>query len=229
MRPLAVTAQGIAVLASGGLDSCVMLAELAKAAEPVYPIYIRCGLFWEETELRFLRDFVRAVGDPRILEPESLEFPMGDVYSGQWQTTGTGIPGYYEADERWEIPGRNLILISKTAVWCKLHAVGQIGLGTLGSNPFSDATPEFFASLGKALSKGLDLGLEIICPFAELTKPDVIRLGSRLPLERTLSCARPQGSQHCGVCGKCHERIDAFIQAGIQDPTAYVSEPPPRT
>lgn len=204
-----------------------MLAELAKAAEPVHPIYIRCGLFWEETELRFLREFVRTIGDPRILEPRSLEFPMDDVYSGQWQTTGTGIPGYYEADERWEIPGRNLILIAKTAVWCKLHGVGQIGLGTLGSNPFSDATPEFFASLGKVLSTGLGLSLEIICPFAELAKPDVIRLGSHLPLERTLSCASPQESRHCGVCGKCHERIDAFIQAGIQDPTAY-SSPPPR-
>ena len=229
MRHLGKRAKGIAVLASGGLDSGVMLAELAKAAEVVYPIYIRCGLFWEETELRFLRDFVSTVGDSRILEPRSLEFPMDDVYSGQWQTTGTGIPGYYEADERWEIPGRNLILISKTAVWCKLHGVGQIGLGTLGSNPFSDATPEFFASLGQALSKGLDLALEIICPFAGLTKTDVIRLGSRLPLEHTLSCARPQGSQHCGVCGKCHERIDAFVQASIQDPTAYASEPPSRT
>ena len=226
MRPLGKRAQGIAVLASGGLDSCVMLAELAKFSEPVYPIYVRCGLFWEETELRFLRDFVSTVGDPRILEPRSLEFPMDDIYSGQWQTTGTGIPGYYEADERWKIPGRNLILISKTAVWCKLHDVGQIGLGTLGSNPFSDATPEFFASLGKALSMGLDLGLEIICPFAELTKPDVIRLGSHLPLERTLSCARPQESRHCGVCGKCHERTDAFLQAGVKDPTAYASEPP---
>ena len=203
-----------------------MLAELAKAAEPVHPIYIRCGLFWEETELRFLREFVRTIGDPRILEPRSLEFPMDDVYSGQWQTTGTGIPGYYEADERWEIPGRNLILIAKTAVWCKLHGVGQIGLGTLGSNPFRDATPEFFASLGKVLSTGLGLSLEIICPFAELAKPDVIRLGSHLPLERTLSCASPQESRHCGVCGKCHERIDAFIQAGIQDPTAYASPPP---
>ena len=68
--------------------------------------------------------------------------------------------------------------------------------------------------------------LEIICPFAELTKPDVIRLGARLPLERTLSCARPQRGQHCGVCGKCHERIDAFIEAGIQDPTSYASAPP---
>ncbi len=221
--------QGIAALASGGLDSCVMLAELAKSAEPVYPIYIRCGLFWEETELRFLRDFVSTVSDSRILEPQSLKFPMDDVYSGQWQTTGTGIPGYYEADERWEIPGRNLILISKTAVWCRLHDVGQIGLGTLGSNPFSDATPEFFASLGQALGKGLDHALEIICPFAELTKPDVIRLGARLPLDRTLSCARPQRGQHCGVCGKCHERIDAFIEASIQDPTFYASAPPPQT
>ncbi len=229
MRPLVESAQGIAVLASGGLDSCVMLAELAKVFEPVYPIYIRCGLFWEETELGFLRNFVSAIGDSRILEPQSLEFPMDDVYSGQWQTTGTGIPGYYEPDERWEIPGRNLILISKTAVWCKLHSVGQIGLGTLGSNPFSDATPEFFESLGQALSRGLDLTLEIVCPFAGLTKPDVIRLGARLPLERTLSCARPQGSRHCGVCGKCHERIDAFFAAGIEDPTDYASPPPPRT
>ena len=134
--------QGIAALASGGLDSCVMLAELAKSAEPVYPIYIRCGLFWEKTELRFLRDFVSTVSDSRILEPQLLKFPMDDVYSGQWQTTGTEIPGYYEADERWEIPGRNLILISKTAVWCR-HTRSHVlrkGMSGLCCCPLSPRT-----------------------------------------------------------------------------------------
>ena len=206
----------------------MLLVELAKNFKSLYPIYVRCGLFWEDTELRFLRSFVSAVGEDRIHEPQSLDFPMGDVYSGQWQTTGTGIPGYYEPDEHWEIPGRNLILISKTAVWCKLHRIGQIGLGILGTNPFRDATPEFFASLSEALSQGLEHSVKIVCPLAGLTKPEVIRLGAKLPLECTLSCARPEGDEHCGVCGKCHERIDAFIEAGIADPTDYASEPPPR-
>jgi 7-cyano-7-deazaguanine synthase len=56
-----------------------------------------------------------------------------------------------------------------------------------------------------------------------MKKSDVIRLGSSLPLELTLSCARPEGGLHCGTCGKCRERIEAFTESGMSDPTQYAS------
>ncbi len=212
-----------AVLASGGLDSGVLLAELARGHEEVFPIYVRCGLPWEAAELDFLRDFLGALGEPRIRSVEVLSVPMDDVYGRAWYSSGEGIPGYAEPDEAWEIPGRNVILIAKAAVWCKLRGIPRIAIGTLAGNPFPDATAEFAARMSAALSSGLGAEIEVLRPLAGFTKADVIRLGRGLPLERTMSCARPAGRLHCGECGKCRERIEAFAAAGVPDPTAYAA------
>ncbi len=211
----------VAVLVSGGLDSAVMLCELARTRGEVFPIYVRCGLPWEDEEQRSLRLFIARVADSRIQPPRVLDFPMGDVYRNAWYATGQGVPGYADPDERWEIPGRNLILLSKAGVWAALHGVRTLALGILASNPFSDATPHFFTSLEVTLSAALGTCITVLRPLAGMHKDDVVRLGAALPLELTLSCARPIQGRHCGTCGKCRERIEAFEAAGMKDPTEY--------
>ena len=100
-------------------------------------------------------------------------------------------------------------------------------LGTLGHNPFPDATPEFRLTMARALSLGLAHDLRVDAPYAEMSKAEVIRRGQSLgvPFELTLSCMSPVSSptlpRHCGTCSKCRERHDAFIEAGLDDPTKY--------
>ena len=211
----------VAALSSGGLDSCVMLVALSRTYRQVFPLYIRCGLAWEASELEALKRFLAEVANPAIQAVEELRFEMTDLYGAAWYASGVGIPGYHEADERWEIPGRNITLITKAAVWCSLRSVGNIALGLLASNPFPDATPQFFGAMQDALSLGLGSALRLHRPFSCLHKPDVVRLGRDLPLHLTLSCASSVDGIHCGKCGKCRERIEAFAAAGIKDPTAY--------
>ncbi len=210
-----------AALCSGGLDSAVMLVELAKSGGLVCPIYVRCGLAWEAEERHSLDCFLQEIRHPAIRRVVVLDFPMKDVYGEAWYSSGVGIPGYHEADQRWEIPGRNLILLSKAAVWCALNSTETIALGILSTNPFPDATPRFFSAVAEALSLGLGHRMQIIRPFSNLHKADVIRLGQGLPVQLTLSCASPVRGRHCGRCGKCRERIDAFTEAGVADPTEY--------
>lgn len=212
---------GVAALVSGGLDSAVMLAELSRHEEAVFPIYVRCGLFWEQSELTFLDKFVSAISQPAIQPVQELVFPMDDLYQGGWYSSSRTVPGYREADEEWEIPGRNIILLAKTAVWCKLHGVQRIAHGTLAGNPFPDATPEFFAGLEKIFSHGLRHPLKIVRPLGRLQKAEIIRKGRNLPLDLTLSCPMPVEESHCGQCGKCRERITAFSEADVSDPTPY--------
>ena len=218
---ISVVNDKVAVLSSGGLDSAVMLAQLARSYQQVHPVYVRCGLFWEEAELECLHKFLSVFNDPAIQEARELDLKMDDVYGEGWYSCGSNVPGYNEADEQWMIPGRNVILTSKTAVWCKAKRVHAIAHGTLSGNPFADATPEFFASMELALSQGLGEPIRILTPLIQLRKPEVILLGKDLPLQLTLSCPRPVGGSHCGVCGKCRERIVAFGEAKVEDPTQY--------
>ncbi len=216
----------VAVLSSGGLDSAVCLALMAASHREVHPLYMRCGLFWEERERWFLQEFLQRLGKSNILALQDLDLPMGDIYGNAWYASGKDIPGYHIPDEAWEIPGRNIVLLAKASVWCKLHGVNHLALGPLAGNPFSDATPEFFERMEAALARGLSMELKILRPLAGLKKSEVIRLGRDLPLELTLSCARPEERLHCGTCGKCRERINAFRDAGVPDPTRYASQAP---
>ena len=105
--------------------------------------------------------------------------------------------------------------------------LSRIAIGPLSGNPFPDATPEFFEAMAHALSLGLAHEITIAAPFVGLHKSDVIRLGATLgvPFELTLSCMNPQRGLHCGRCSKCRERRDGFHEAGIEDPTSYLSTP----
>ena len=97
----------------------------------------------------------------------------------------------------------------------------QIALGTLKGNPFPDATDTFFAGFSGLVERGMDHVLEVLTPFSELTKADVLELGRGLALEQTFSCIDPRDGRHCGRCNKCAERRHAFASCSIDDRTDY--------
>jgi len=206
----------------------------------VQPIYVGAGLAWEPAERAVV---ARLLDSPplraRVRPLVSLSVDMRDVYAAShWSVTGQA-PAYHTPDEDVYLPGRNIILLSKAAVYCAAAGVtiDRIVIGTLDHNPFPDATPAFLASIARTLSLGLAHDLRIDAPYAASSKADVIRKGLTLgvPFEHTISCMQPvvravpevQGVRevpevvHCGTCSKCRERHDAFLAAGAADPTAY--------
>jgi 7-cyano-7-deazaguanine synthase len=218
-------ADRIAVLASGGLDSSVMLGEIARGGRHVYPLYVRAGLRWEKAELNALRRFVRALGNSRVEAVTVLQLPMSDVAGNHWSMTGRNVPGYHASLSSNYILGRNLSLLVKAALFCARQRIGEIAMAPLESNPFPDARPEFFRSLSRTVELGVGIKLRIRTPFAGLTKADVVRRGAGMPLHLTLSCANPAGIVHCGGCTKCAERVQGFIEAGVPDPVSYARKP----
>jgi 7-cyano-7-deazaguanine synthase len=218
----------VAVLCSGGLDSAVLLAEAAQNADNVVPLYVAVGFAWEDEEQRMLDRLMRAAVFARNVRPVvHLRFDMRDVFPAtHWAVRGEP-PAFDTPDEDVYLDGRNIILLSKASVYMARHRIPLVMIGPLAGNPFPDATPEFFASLGHALSTGLAAPIEIAAPFATLHKSEVIKKGVALgvPLELTLSCMQPYDGLHCGQCSKCRERRDAFREAGIADPTSYRNTP----
>ena len=204
----------------------MVLAALEAQEHEVQPIYVSCGLPWEPIEQAFLARFLADYRAPHAFLPLArLELPIGDVYPPtHWAIRGVP-PGYDTADGDVYLVGRNITLLTKAGIYCAFARLGRIAVGQLRGNPFSDATPEFFAAMARALSLGLNQPLDIAFPFLSKSKADVIRLGASLhvPFELTLSCMNPKESGHCGACNKCRERREAFIVSGVEDRTVYDS------
>jgi 7-cyano-7-deazaguanine synthase len=213
----------VGVLASGGLDSCILLSRLIEQGRMVRPFYVRSGLAWQDDELRYLKRYLSRVASERVLELVQFELPLADLYGPHWSVTGDGVPDQDSADDAVFLPGRNLLLCAKPAVWCQLHGVGELALATLGGNPFSDASDEFFAAYQNTLNRGAAARIEIIRPFAKLHKREVMQLARTYPLEDTFSCIAPIRGLHCGHCNKCAERKAAFLSAEMKDPTIYAT------
>jgi 7-cyano-7-deazaguanine synthase len=230
--------QGAAVLCSSGLDSAVLLADVAarRAAvaeshgtgatkQEVVPIYVSVGLAWEQEELAMLDRLLATAPFQNVQPVQALRFDMRDVYPpSHWAIRGEP-PGFDTPDEDVYLEGRNIVLLTKAAVFAARASVATIFIGPLAGNPFPDATPEFFGTMSRALTIGLAADIDIAAPFARMHKAEVIALGRSLgvPLELTLSCMQPSNGAHCGRCSKCRERKDAFREAGGADPTAYAA------
>ena len=211
----------LAVLTSGGLDSAILLGD-ALRRQSVVPVYIRCGLSWEAVEFAYLERFLGALYCPALKPLVVLEQPVADVYGQHWSLTGKA-PLIGTPEEAVFLPGRNVLLLAKSLLWCHMNQVSAIALGSLQTNPFPDATPEFFHGLQELVNQAMQGKVEVRLPFGGLKKVAVMELGKGLPLEHTFSCASPVNGLHCGRCSKCGERRDAFRDAEMADPTKYQS------
>jgi 7-cyano-7-deazaguanine synthase len=215
----------LAVLCSGGLDSAILLAEALPHYKSVTPIYVRVGNVWEVTEHDYLRRFLDAVRTDNLKPLVVLDQPVNDLYSQHWSMTGREVPVEGTPDEDSFLPGRNLLLFAKPLLWCLAHGIPELATAPLASNPFPDATPQFYASLAALASTAVSGNVTILHPYATLGlhKEQVLQRGRGFPLGLTFSCIRPERGLHCGACSKCGERKLGFKHANIADPTHYAN------
>jgi 7-cyano-7-deazaguanine synthase len=213
-----------AVLVSGGMDSAILLAETLRDGRQTHPLYVRSGLYWESSELNHLRRFLQALARPALRPLQVLDVPVADLYADHWSITGRSVPDAESPDAAVYLPGRNVLLLAKGMLWCHLHQVPELALGLLESNPFPDATPEFFTGFQDAVNRSVTGWVVIRRPFAGLAKTEILRRAGGLPLELTFSCLYPIAGRHCGRCNKCAERRRAFAEAGVLDPTPYQAD-----
>lgn len=211
------------LLFSGGVDSAILLGEMLREGRVVVPIYVRTGCVWQDCESQAVRTFLSAVTHPNLASLVTLDMPLADLYADHWSMTGRDVPDSASSNEAVFLPARNPLLLIKPVVWCQMHAVQALAIATLSSNPFDDATPDFFVRFERMMEKAASQHVQIVRPFENLSKQDVMQLGQRLPLELTFSCLAPVSGAHCGHCNKCAERQAAFRFIPAGDPTRYAA------
>lgn len=213
--------QKVAVLASGGLDSAILLDHCLRKFQSVQPLYVESGYRWERVEINSLKRFLKTVRDKRLKPLVRFKVSLGALMEGHWSVTGKQVPGARSRDEAVYLPGKNILLTACGSVFCALNGIAHLALGPLKTNPFPDASPGFFKTMARACSQGLGQSVQLVTPFLTCTKTDVMNMGRRLALELTFSCLNPRRRLHCGRCNKCAERRKAFRNAGIVDRTRY--------
>lgn len=212
------------MLASGGIESSVLVSDALGRYDKVTPVYIKNHLRWEDAEIFWLKKFIRNLRSDKLQPLQILDLTMRDVYDAHWSITGIKVPGAISKDEAVYLPGRNIIFLAKVGCFAAVNHISSIEIGVLKSNPFHDSSKVFFKRMSQVLSLGLETELEITAPFHKLKKEDVILLGKKLVLDATFSCINPKGYEHCGDCNKCMERKKAFFSAGVLDKTKYKKE-----
>lgn len=200
----------VCVLASGGYDSCVLLADFLARGYEVHPFYVSSGFYWEKTELHWLKRFLRSQKSARLMPLTVALTPMSWNMKGHWSLTGKGVPSSRAAWDSVYLPGRNLLLLSQAGVYAASNGIPLVALGVLRGNPFADSKPRFLKRMEAAINDALRSRLKIDAPYTQLGKAEVAsraaRLGKRFPLELTFSCIHPRGLKACGRCSKCGER-----------------------
>lgn len=211
----------VCALVSSGIDSLALLSHLSLNYAQIYPVYMQCGFRWEESELFWLKKFLRTGKLKNVEQLEILNLPMRDVYGSHWSVTGVKAPDAASRSSDLFLPGRHMLFLSKAAQWCALRKVELMATGVLKTCPFPDFNPSYFRRFENLVSEALEFEVRVIAPFADKAKEEIMFEAKTLGFEYSFSCINPKGYQHCGECFKCTERKKAFSRTGITDKTYY--------
>lgn len=217
------------IVYSGGLDSTVLLFHLQAAGHELHALSIdygqrhRCELARAEAicgsvSIPHTRADLSAIQP--LLAGSSLTSPEIEVAEGHYTE---------ESMKSTVVPNRNMIFLSVATGHALSIKAEQVAYAAHSGDHaiYPDCRNEFADAMAAAIRLADWNSVELIRPFVDWTKADIVRRGHELkvPFGRTWSCYKG-GSQHCGRCGTCIERREAFDLAGVDDPTPYVGDAP---
>jgi 7-cyano-7-deazaguanine synthase len=219
----------VVVLLSGGMDSVTALFEAGTRYDVVGAVTFHYGSKHNGREIPFAAYHASLLGVPH--QVIHLDF-VGELFESDLLRKGGEIPkGHYEEQtmKKTVVPFRNGIMLSIAAGFAESrNAQGLVIAAHAGDHAiYPDCREAFMKAMGGAIRLGTYAQVNLIRPFISLTKADIAARGQQLGVDyaRTWSCY-VGGETHCGECGTCVERREAFLLAGVPDPTTYLSTGP---
>lgn len=223
-------ARSAAVLLSGGMDSTTLAHYLrSQGVKELHCLSVNYGQRHEVEVLyaTFQARVVQAV-QHRVVDLRSL----GNLLGGSALTSPkVAVPeGHYAAESMRStvVPNRNMIMLSIAAGYASTRKLDLVGYAAHAGDHFiyPDCRPPFVDALRTTLEYAME-GFHVprlVAPFLNLTKAQIVTVGDSLGIrwDRTWSCYNGR-ERHCGKCGTCVERREAFAVAGVKDPTPYAN------
>lgn len=225
------TAPKAVVLVSGGLDSATVLALASAAGRECHALSFDYGQR-HRAELDAARRVSAALGaashkvvclDLRAIGGSALT----DDSIAVPETASAGIPVTY-------VPARNTVFLAIALGWAEVLGAQEIfiGVNAVDYSGYPDCRPEFIRAFEQLANLATRAGVEgqtlrIQAPLQTLTKADIIRRGSALGVDfsLTLSCYQPTDSGlACARCASCQLRAAGFAAAGVSDPPHYIKD-----
>lgn len=210
------------IILSGGMDSVTLLHyrkdRIALAVSFDY------GSNHNAREIECAREQCGMLGIDHLVIPLSF---MGEYFKSSLLSGADDIPEGHYADSNMKstvVPFRNGIMLAVACGLAESRGLKHVMMANHGGDHaiYPDCRPGFVRAMGAAMREGTYEGVTLDADFTDITKADIARLGARLGVDysKTYSCYKG-GEKHCGKCGTCVERREAFSEAGIDDPTIY--------
>ncbi|MBR5093139.1 MAG: 7-cyano-7-deazaguanine synthase QueC [Bacteroidales bacterium] len=217
-----MTEKDSVIIYSGGLDSTTLLYE--ERARVALAVTFDYGSNHAAREIACARHHCALLGVEHLII--DLAF-MKRYFNSSLLSGADAIPeGHYD-DENMRstvVPFRNGIMLSVACGLAEDRGLKRVLIANHGGDHaiYPDCRPEFVAAMDAAMQAGTYAGVQLAAPYTNLTKSEIVQRGAALGIDygETYSCYRG-GERHCGTCGTCTERREAFRLAGLPDPTEY--------
>lgn len=217
----------VVVLTSGGMDSVVALHDaLSVGHEVAVALSFQYGSKHNAREIPMAAWQAAHLGiEHRVVD---LDFIGGQFVSDLLESGGEVPRGHYEEESmrRTVVPFRNGIMLSVAAGLAESLGAGGVVIAAHSGDHaiYPDCRANYMRAQAEAIRLGTYAGVTLLSPFVKRTKADIVRRGAELGVDfsHTWSCY-VGGEVHCGECGTCVERREAFLLAGVADPTQYLS------
>lgn len=213
------------IIVSGGLDSITLLYE--KADEIALGISFDYGQNHSKNEIPLAEYHCKQLGISHITIP--LKF-MNEYFNSSLLNGADAIPeGHYEDNNMKStvVPFRNGIMLSIAAGIAESYELKHVLIANHGGDHaiYPDCRSTFIQAINQAIQAGTYVNVTVEAPYTDATKTEIVRRGAALGIDysKTWSCYKG-GKKHCGKCGTCVERKEAFRDAGVPDPTEYLDE-----
>ncbi len=212
------------VLLSGGMDSVTALHWAAREHEVVGCVSFDYGSKHNHKEIPMAAWHAAQLGVKH--DVIALDF-VNRLFASDLLQSGGDVPdGHYAAEnmKRTVVPFRNGIMLSIACGLAESRGADALVIAAHSGDHaiYPDCREPFMQAMAEAMKLGTYAGIALLRPFMDCDKTEVARRGYALGVDfaHTWSCYKG-GDIHCGKCGTCVERREAFIEANIFDPTNY--------